>query len=331
MRLLVRVFLGSACVIATAACSAQLADEKPRLPEAEVLQKSATDPAPPKGTDDLIPLNTAKTVLLDKEGGKVILQTEVVLRAGLLEMLCCLKQTKEHESILSLAAEARTVHAGLLALGIEPGAPVKFIPEYQPPSGTQIDIFLMWRDESGKWHREPAQKWIRHSTRRYFIAELKSLPEGLKIPESSDLRFDPKHHELLWFGIMSADQKKELLSWSDDKPYRTAIEKLFEISQLKPMDADWVFAGSGFYRDEETGKEMYRAEGGDLICVANFASATLDVREKSTQSGDEGLSYEAWEERIPPLGTKVRVELIPVKKPAADLPDAPSLPKQPRE
>jgi len=265
-----------------------------------------------KSGDELVPLNPQKTVLLDRKGGKLILETEVVFRNGLLEMLVCLKQTKEHESILSLNAKARTVHAGLLALGASPGTPVSWDPEFHPPTGQEIEITLMWQDDKGKWQRSAAQRWVRGVTRKYFITELKKLPEDFKMPEDSDLRYDPKHHELLWFGTMSNDQKKGLLKLSSDPDYQKAIGTLYEDSQIKPMKSKWVFAGSGFFIEEGTGKQFYLAENGNLICVANFSSATLDVREESSADAG-GLSYEAWEERIPPLGTRVRVELKPVK------------------
>ena len=45
----------------------------------------------------------------------------------------------------------------------------------------------------------------------------------------------------------------------------------------KNLNIDWVFAGSGFWKDEETGKQHYQANGGDFICVSNFPTATLDL------------------------------------------------------
>jgi hypothetical protein len=260
-----------------------------------------------------VALNPEKSVLLDRQDKKLILETEVVFRAGLLEMLVCLKQTKEHESILSLNAKASTVHAGLLALGAETGTPVKFLPEFQPPRGQKIEIWLMWKNPDGKWERTKAQNWIREATRKYHVASLERLPPGLNIPEDSNLRHDDKFGELLWFGIMSEPERDKLLSWSGDDQFQKAVKQLFEISQIHPMTAEWVFSGSGFFEDEETGQRHYLAESGDLICVANFASATIDVKEESSADSQGGLSYEAWEERIPPLGTKVRVELIPVQ------------------
>ena len=41
----------------------------------------------------------------------------------------------------------------------------------------------------------------------------------------------------------------------------------------KAMTYPWVFAGSRFWTDEETGKQYYQAEGGDFICVSNFGTA----------------------------------------------------------
>ena len=79
----------------------------------------------------------------------------------------------------------------------------------------------------------------------------------------------------------------------------------------KAMAYPWVFAGSRFWTDPENGKQYYQAEGGDFICVANFGTAMLDVPVMSSQSNDE-LEFEAWTDRIPPLGTPVRMILKPM-------------------
>ena len=84
------------------------------------------------------------------------------------------------------------------------------------------------------------------------------------------------------------------------------------------MTAEFVFAGSYKFRPEDfegTGKllpEVYAAEGGQLVCVANFASSMIDVREESSAS-DGGQSYEALKGKVPPRGTPVIVELVPAK------------------
>src|SRR5262249_20769914 len=45
----------------------------------------------------------------------------------------------------------------------------------------------------------------------------------------------------------------------------------------KPLGMDWVFAGSLLYQDPVTKKTLYAADEGDLITVANFATAILDL------------------------------------------------------
>ena len=289
--------------------------------ECRATDEKAATPAEASSLDEPKPLNKAGTVLLDAKGKKLLLKSEVVLREGLLEMLVCLKQTKEHESLLSVQTPAQLVHAGLLALGAEPGSPVRWQPEYHAATGQQIDIFLNWTDENRKTHRVPAQNWIRHATRRYFVEKLETLPETFRLPEDSELKWDTKHREILWYGHMTATQRDKALALSKDEAFQAAVKSIFKQSQIRPMEANWVFAGSFFVTDEKTGEKFYQAEGGDLICVANFATATLDLSATSSATNDD-LMFEAFTERIPPVGTPVTIELIPVvpERPKSDNP-----------
>ena len=83
----------------------------------------------------------------------------------------------------------------------------------------------------------------------------------------------------------------------------------------KSMPHPWVFAGSVFYPDPDDAKKppMYAANGGDVICVSNFPDAMLDLPINSPKDWEAGRLYEAFTERIPPLGTAVTVVLEPVK------------------
>ncbi|RIK74754.1 MAG: hypothetical protein DCC68_22465 [Planctomycetota bacterium] len=102
-------------------------------------------------------------------------------------------------------------------------------------------------------------------------------------------------------------------TWKDAKGQEHQVRAqdwIREKATKKPMTHPFVFAGSGFWTDEETGKRYYMAEGGELICVSNFSSAMLDLPVESSQS-TEGLLFEAFTERIPPEGTPVRLILIP--------------------
>ncbi|MBS0209865.1 MAG: hypothetical protein JSS27_13030 [Planctomycetes bacterium] len=81
----------------------------------------------------------------------------------------------------------------------------------------------------------------------------------------------------------------------------------------KEMATPWVFGGSGFWVDPQTREKHYLAEDGDLICVSNFTSATLDLPVESTQS-NSSLMFEAWTERIPEKKTRVTLTLTPKLK-----------------
>lgn len=212
------------------------ADETPPAAEAE---KSADEAAP-----GLVKLSKKHPVWLDTKRKAVVMDGEVCLREGQLEMFACPKGTKEHESIVAIDCLPEEVHAGLLAVGAKPGTPVKFDPEYVPATGQVVDVFLLWKDAKGGKHQAKAQDWIKH------------------------------------------------------------------VKTGKPMQHDFVFAGSGFWTDEETGKKHYQANGGDFICVSNFPTAMLDLPVKSSQANAD-LLFHAYTEKIPPKGTKVRVVLIP--------------------
>jgi len=289
-------------------------DPAPKKTQKAAKASSDSKPKTKKENEGLVALNQQKTVLLDLEGKRLLLRTKVCLQEGVLEMLCCKKQTKEHESILSIDTQAKAIHAGLLAIGAKVGSPVKFTPKFQPPQGQKLNLYLQWKDQQGKLHREPAQDWVRTATSRYFTAKLDALPAGVVIDKKSELRYDEKYKELIWFGQMSAKIRDEFLSKSKEKQFQAAIKKFYQESQPRVMKADWIFAGSGFSIDEMTGEKYYHAESGDLICVANFPTAIIDVSIASSSSGEGNLLFEANQTKIPQRGTPVTIEISLAKK-----------------
>jgi hypothetical protein len=254
-----------------------------------------------------IPLNQQKTVLLDRDGHRVLLKGHVCLREGLLEMLLCLSQTKEHESVISLNSDAYLIHAALLLAGAEPGHPARYGEAFEPAEGDRIDINIHWTDDKGVKHSQPATKWIRSSTHRYFESPLESIPANIPTGEDDTLRFDEPNKLLLWYGTMTTEIRKKLLTHSDDEAYQKAVKDLHAQSQPRELKAEWVFGGSGFSKLED-GTQWYQAESGDVICVVNFGDALIDLSVASSVSNDN-LNYEPYTERIPPVGTEVTVEL----------------------
>lgn len=213
---------------------------------AEGEERAETEPPSIPEAPDLAAISSQGGIWVDVEHKTVVAQGTVAFREGPLEMFACPQGTKEHESVVAVKCKAFEVHTALMAIGLVPGAPVKFQPEYVAATGPKVRVDLFW-DHAGERKTSPAQAWVRNA--------------------------------------------------------KTG----------KALDQEWIFAGSRFWKDEETGESFYYAEGGELICLSNFSTATLDLPIASTQENTT-LLFEAFTERIPELGTKVYVRLRPASE-----------------
>ena len=104
------------------------------------------------------------------------------------------------------------------------------------------------------------------------------------------------------------------IKWHDKKSGETksqdAKQWIRDVDTKKAMTQRWIFGGSTFWTDPDSGEEIYYGDSGELICLSNFSTATIDVDVKSSQAND-GLLFEAFTENIPPVGTKVYTILTP--------------------
>ena len=125
------------------------------------------------------------------------------------------------------------------------------------------------------------------------------------------VRWDPKFEPAAGTEIdIEVHWRDEADKWHKLRAQEWVQEWGHDLKTKQPMSHAWVFAGSGFWEDEETGDQYYMAEGGELICVSNFSTATLDLPVESSQA-NQGLLFEANTEKIPPIGTPVRLVLKP--------------------
>ena len=132
------------------------------------------EPPPPLPTVEgkRVPLNPTKTLFFETlPDGKrrVLIQSEVCLREGMLEVFLCRNQTKEHEAIVHADLDARALHAALEAAGAKPGSPVQYQPQFKPPSGTRVRVLVQY-EENGKTVTRPAQYWVRETKSRKELA-----------------------------------------------------------------------------------------------------------------------------------------------------------------
>jgi hypothetical protein len=104
------------------------------------------------------------------------------------------------------------------------------------------------------------------------------------------------------------------LEWQDNgKPRRArAQDWVRDVRTKAPMAHDWVFAGSQLVADPlQPAQQRYLANEGDVICVANFETALLDLPVRSPKEQAD-LAFEANTASIPPVGTKVKIVLEPI-------------------
>jgi hypothetical protein len=159
LSLLARIaFVAVLCMGGSSAARCAGGAEEPATKPAQPPPLASTLPAP-RG---LVRLAKDYDVWFDPKRKLVVVDGEVVLREGYLEMFACPRGTKEHESIVAVNCNAQFVHAGLLAAGAVAGRPVQFQPQYVPASGTTVDIWILWVDAQGKRHTARAQDWIKN-------------------------------------------------------------------------------------------------------------------------------------------------------------------------
>ena len=198
-----------------------------------------------------------------------------------------------------------------------------------PPGGTAISKDHLWIDSKNKQVILDGYVAMTDGPLEMF-----ACPEGTKEHESiigTLARSKEVHAALLAVGAMrgtpveflpkfvpATGQRIRLwVCYRDKDGNFQAIDGrrwVKKASTGKQMEPDWVFSGSGFWKDPESGKEFYRADSGDMICVSNFNSAMMDIPvASSAEAGD--LLYLPFTERIPPQGTPLRLVLIPIPLP----------------
>ncbi|MEO1236717.1 MAG: YdjY domain-containing protein [Planctomycetota bacterium] len=103
-------------------------------------------------------------VTLDAAAGHVDLRARVVGRhVDWLELLACRPGTREHESIVTVDADARHIQLALLLLGLEAGSPARAEEVdgeivFYSPTGPRVELFFVL-DESPQTPI-PARDWV---------------------------------------------------------------------------------------------------------------------------------------------------------------------------
>lgn len=119
------------------------------------------------GAEDAHPelrrLAPQEDVWIDPARKEVVVGGRIAIDRGPIEFLACPQGTKEHESIVATRASARLVHAALLAIGLEPGSPVSFDPEYAAATGPRVLVRVRWAKPDGGRETVDVRSWVRNA------------------------------------------------------------------------------------------------------------------------------------------------------------------------
>jgi hypothetical protein len=82
-----------------------------------------------------------------------------------LEVLACIPDTREHETLVVSKARPSHIHAALLLIGLNPGQPGGWTFENQtlhgvPPTGDRVDVRFSYADPSGKIIEAAPTDWV---------------------------------------------------------------------------------------------------------------------------------------------------------------------------
>ena len=107
-------------------------------------------------------------IRLNLEERCIDVEATVCLREGLLELVACTEGSKEHESILAIAARPMHIHTAMLLMGAKPGTPAmrkslegaraQWIPV--DPTGDPVRVSLVFPDSKGKQEEHAISKFI---------------------------------------------------------------------------------------------------------------------------------------------------------------------------
>ncbi len=92
----------------------------------------------------------------------------ICLDEGALELIACIKDSKEHESIIAVEAMPKNIHTALLLIGAKSGNPAMQKPANEektrwihvPPKGGPVDISIVFKNKHGKQEERPISDFL---------------------------------------------------------------------------------------------------------------------------------------------------------------------------
>jgi hypothetical protein len=171
-------------------------------------EPAAPQPEIPAGMREALEKLQLPHIKINLDEWSVDVESTVTLLDGLLETVACIKDTKEHESLVAVKAKPSHIHTALLLLGAEPGNPAirKIVGEGPdsrfidlPPRGGLVDVYLVIDTPEGK-KEYPISQFIEKSQELFDADGTPRNP-----PEETELL---PSHSFMFTGSVLVEQEE---------------------------------------------------------------------------------------------------------------------------
>lgn len=133
---------------------------------------------------------------VDLKKGTIVIDAEVCSRTRIIEYLLLQEGGREYEALLRTRARAAHLHAALLAFGLTPGKPARWVWDgqtgrYVPPRGPALRIQFRWLDkQTGKPRQVEASAWLKTVGKRRAVPPQKWIFLGSEVLPDGSYRGD---------------------------------------------------------------------------------------------------------------------------------------------
>jgi hypothetical protein len=193
---------------------------------------------------------------------------------------CPLAGGKLHETVIATDAKPSTINLAMMMLKYSAGGGVEFLGDPKVPRGDRVLMYV-------EWDRSEAE-----AIRGYL--------------ETVEPRWKRPNHE----GVREKIDEGAI-EWRPGPKARVRAEDLvFDMWLGRPMQrSSWVYTGSEFRRDPDTGRHRYRADSeGVLVAVYRDPSAVFNTPLKG---GEDDTYYCVDDTMVPPRGTRCTLFILP--------------------
>jgi len=193
---------------------------------------------------------------------------------------CPVKNGKLHETVIALDTDPAIINLAMIALGYQSGGGVQRLGDPAKPIGDRVRLFVEW-------------DWNEAAAIAAWLAKL-----------------DPPWQRPSFRVIVEKVQEGEI-KWEKGPVVRVRAEDLmFGVGDGAPMvRAGFIYSGSSFGVNEETGRRFYKATaGGVLAAVYRDPDAVFNT---PLESGEDDTYYRVRDTICPPRGTRCLLIIMP--------------------